>query len=113
MPLLGRSIATAGLVLASGLSLSACATEDYVDKQVATVNDRVSALEARVNTVDQTAQQANTTAQARGLQAARAGPAGRLPESSQRCPACQRQRRFAAARLRRSKALKDLPLRER
>jgi len=67
MPLLSRSIVTAGLVLASGLSLSACATEDYVDKQIATVNDRVSALEARVNTVDQTAQQANSTAQAAGV----------------------------------------------
>ena len=46
MPLLGKSIASAGLIIASGLSLSACATEDYVDKHIATVNDRISALEA-------------------------------------------------------------------
>ena len=64
MPLLGKSIASAGLIIASGLSLSACATEDYVDKHIATVNDRISALEARVNTVDQSAQQANAAAQA-------------------------------------------------
>ena len=62
MPL-GRSMATAGLVIASGLSLSACATKDYVNQQVATVNDRVTALESRVATVDQTAQAANSTAQ--------------------------------------------------
>ena len=63
MALLGRSIATAGLVIFGGLSLSACATEKYVDTHIATVNDRISALEARVNTVDQSAQQANAAAQ--------------------------------------------------
>jgi outer membrane murein-binding lipoprotein Lpp len=63
MPFKSRSIPTAGLVIIGGLSLSACATEAYVDKHIATVNDRISALEGRVNTVDQTAQQANATAQ--------------------------------------------------
>src|SRR5829696_8372260 len=58
-----RRIATAGLVIIGGLSLSACATEDYVNKHIAVVNDRIGALETRVNTVDQTAQQANATAQ--------------------------------------------------
>src|ERR671910_2675081 len=58
-----RNITTAGLVIICGVSMSACATESYVDKHIATVNERVGALEARVNTVDQTAQQANTTAQ--------------------------------------------------
>ena len=42
MPLLSKSIATAGLVIVGGLSLSGCATEDYVDKHIATVNDRVT-----------------------------------------------------------------------
>jgi len=63
MPFTNRRIATAGLVIIGGLSLSACATEDYVNKHIAVVNDRIGALETRVNTVDQTAQQANTTAQ--------------------------------------------------
>jgi len=63
MPIRKRSIATAGLVIIGGLSLSGCATEDYVDKHIAVVNDRIGALETRVNTVDQTAQQANATAQ--------------------------------------------------
>jgi outer membrane murein-binding lipoprotein Lpp len=64
MPLSRKSIAAAGLTIMAGLSLSACATEDYVDKHIAVVNDRVSALEARVGQVEQSAQQANAAAQA-------------------------------------------------
>ena len=45
-------IATAGLIIIGGLSLSGCATEDYVNKQVAVVSQRVDALEARVGQVD-------------------------------------------------------------
>jgi outer membrane murein-binding lipoprotein Lpp len=56
-------IATSALAIAGSLSLSACATEKYVDEHIATVNDRISQLEARVGQVDQTAQAANTTAQ--------------------------------------------------
>ena len=59
-----QRIAAAGLSIAAGLSLSACATEDYVDKHIATVTERIAALEARVGQVDQTAQAANSTAQA-------------------------------------------------
>ena len=58
-----RTIAAAALTLASGLSLSACATQDYVDKHIATVNERGSALEARVQQVDSTAQGAAGAAQ--------------------------------------------------
>jgi outer membrane murein-binding lipoprotein Lpp len=66
MPLLSKSIATVAMTVVAGLSLSGCATEDYVDKHIAVVNDRVSALEARVAQVDQTAQAANAAAQAAG-----------------------------------------------
>jgi hypothetical protein len=59
----GKRISAAIVAIAGGLSLSACATEDYVDKHIAVVNDRVSALEARVNTVDGTAQSAAQAAQ--------------------------------------------------
>jgi len=63
MPQLSKSIATVGLAVVGALSLSACATEDYVDKHIATVNDRISALEARVTQVDGTAQAAASAAQ--------------------------------------------------
>jgi outer membrane murein-binding lipoprotein Lpp len=63
MPSVRKGIATAALTIAGGLSLSACATTDYVDEQIALVNNRVSALEAKVQQVDSTAQAANTAAQ--------------------------------------------------
>jgi len=66
------AIAAAGLLIVSGLSLSGCATEDYVNKQVAVVSQRVDALEARVGQVDQTAQAANQAAQAAGAAAQQA-----------------------------------------
>jgi murein lipoprotein len=58
-----KRTATVVILATAGLNLSACATEEYVDKHIAVVSDRSGALEARVSTVDQTAQQANTTAQ--------------------------------------------------
>jgi murein lipoprotein len=58
-----KSIAAILLTVGCGLSLSACATEDYVDKHIATVNERISALEARVQQVDATAQSAAGAAQ--------------------------------------------------
>jgi outer membrane protein OmpA-like peptidoglycan-associated protein len=58
-------ILLAALIGAAGLSLGACATEDYVDQQIATVNTRiqgvdtkVDALSGRVDTVNQAAQAA-------------------------------------------------------
>jgi outer membrane protein OmpA-like peptidoglycan-associated protein len=62
---------TTAIVLAAGLTLSACATEEYVDEHIAAVNTRVdavagqvSALSSRVDGVDRTAQSAMQTAQA-------------------------------------------------
>ena len=52
MPLPRRSIATFGVVIATGISLSACATQDYVDKHIATVNERIATLESRVQQVE-------------------------------------------------------------
>jgi murein lipoprotein len=63
MASLGKSIAVAGLTIAGGLSLSGCATTDYVDEQVAAVSNRVTALESRVQQVDSTAQAAAGSAQ--------------------------------------------------
>ena len=58
-----KSIATAGMVVLGGLSLSACATTQYVDEQIAGVNSRISALEVKVQQVDTTAQAAGASAQ--------------------------------------------------
>ena len=58
-----KSIATVGLAVAGTLSLSACATEDYVDKHIAVVNDRVTQLETRVAQNEQATQAAAASAQ--------------------------------------------------
>ena len=63
MPSARKRIATVALTIAGGLSLSACATTKYVDEQIALVNTRVSALEARVGQVDSAAQAAAGAAQ--------------------------------------------------
>ncbi len=60
---LGKTMALAGLTIASGLSLSACATEDYVNQHIATVNQRIDGIEARLGQVEGTANTANQTAQ--------------------------------------------------
>jgi outer membrane murein-binding lipoprotein Lpp len=54
----------AAALLGTGLSLSGCATEDYVDKHIAVVNGRIDELTARVQQVEGVANQANQTAQA-------------------------------------------------
>src|SRR5205085_465224 len=48
----------------AGFSLSGCATEDYVDKHIAVVNQRIDGLEGRVGQVEASATQANQAAQA-------------------------------------------------
>lgn len=63
MTLLSKKMAAAGLAIAAGISLSGCATEDYVDERIATVSQRIDSLEARVGQVDQTAQGAAAAAQ--------------------------------------------------
>jgi murein lipoprotein len=52
------------VILVGGLGLSACATQDYVDQQIAGVNGRIDQLDARVQTATQRADQANQAAQA-------------------------------------------------
>ena len=72
MPSPRRSIAIAALTIVGGISLSGCATTEYVDEQIALVNGRVGALEARVNEVNNTAQSALQGAQAAAGEAQRA-----------------------------------------
>jgi outer membrane murein-binding lipoprotein Lpp len=56
-------MAIAGLTVLAGTSLGGCVTTDYVDERIAAVNQRIDALEARVGQVDQTAQAAASSAQ--------------------------------------------------
>ena len=43
-----KAMATSALIVLGGLSVSACATTDYVDEHIAAVNARIDALDARV-----------------------------------------------------------------
>jgi outer membrane murein-binding lipoprotein Lpp len=60
----GKVPVLAMALVSAGLSLSGCATEDYVNQHIAVVSQRIDGLEARLNQVDGTANQANQTAQA-------------------------------------------------
>ena len=63
MALRTKSTLTIGTAVLAALTLSGCATEDYVDEHIATVNQRIDAVEGEVRRVDQSAQQANAAAQ--------------------------------------------------
>jgi len=67
MALLKTRFATlrvAMIVAAGGLSLSACATKEYVNEQIATLNQHVSAVDAKATDAIQRADAANAAAQA-------------------------------------------------
>jgi outer membrane protein OmpA-like peptidoglycan-associated protein len=57
---------TVGVALSAALSLSACATEDYVNTHVATVQTQVDAQNAHLAQLDQTSQDALNRAEAAG-----------------------------------------------
>jgi len=54
----------AAVIALGGLSLSACATRSYVDQQIAVVNDRINAVDAKATDAQQQAAAANAAAQA-------------------------------------------------
>ncbi len=55
-----------------GLSLSACATQEYVDQHIAEVNTHLSAVDAKATAADQKADAAMSAAQAAQAAAAQA-----------------------------------------
>ncbi|KQY35910.1 hypothetical protein ASD21_00250 [Caulobacter sp. Root1455] len=59
----------AAVVVASGLALSGCATESYVDEHVAAVNARVDAVDARVTALSGRVDEVDKTAQAASAKA--------------------------------------------
>lgn len=63
MPITRKSLATVAAVAAGGLSLGACATTDYVDEQIAAVNQRIDGVDARLQQTTTTANAAATDAQ--------------------------------------------------
>lgn len=62
-------LAPAVVILVGALGLGGCATKGFVREQVATVSQRVDALEAKVQETDGTAKSALTEAQAASGQA--------------------------------------------
>ena len=63
MSITTKSLAHLAMVAAGGLSLSACATTDYVDEQIALVNTRIDGVEANLATTTSTANAAAADAQ--------------------------------------------------
>jgi outer membrane murein-binding lipoprotein Lpp len=82
-------------LVVGGLSLSACATQDYVDKQIATVNSRVDSVDAKASDAIQRADAANAAAQAAAGDARTANQ--RLDQLTPRVDSLE-QRRPKAAR---------------
>jgi outer membrane murein-binding lipoprotein Lpp len=77
-----RKVLLVAALLGGTIALGGCATEDYVDKHIATVNARIDqtdsrlgALEGRVNEVSQKADAAGAAAQAANSAAQAAGTA--------------------------------------
>ena len=64
MPMTRTSFAAIAAVVAGGLSLSACATTDYVDEQIAAVNQRIDGVDAKASQAAQAAAAADAKATA-------------------------------------------------
>lgn len=58
-----KRLAIAAMATVSSLGLGACVSTDYVDEQIATVNQRIDALEASQRQTDATATAAAAEAQ--------------------------------------------------
>ncbi len=68
--------ARAAVVVAlGGLALGACATNGYVDEQIAAVNSRIDQVDARAQAAAQRADAANTAAQSAATEARNAATA--------------------------------------
>jgi hypothetical protein len=68
----------------SGLALSACATNQYVDERIAAVNSRIDQTDARVQAAAQRAEAANSAAQAAATEARAANTAAQAAATDAR-----------------------------
>lgn len=73
-----------GVILLGGLGLSACATNGYVDEQIAAVNSRIDQVDGRVQTAAQRAEAANSAAQAAATEARNANTAAQAAATDAR-----------------------------
>ena len=90
-------MAPLAVVLIGSLGLGGCATKGFVREQVATVNQRVDALDAKLQTTDGTARQALAEAQSASGQAQQNGQRldqlnGRVDGVEQQLVQAQRKR---------------------
>jgi len=97
MPKTRKSLATVAAVVAGGLSLSACATTDYVDEQIAAVNTRIDGVDAKASQAASAASAAQAQAQAAATDAQNANRrldqlTGRVDRLEQQATAQRRPR---------------------
>jgi murein lipoprotein len=67
-----RGLSVVTVAILAGVSLSACASTQYVDQRIAEVNEHVTAVDAKATAADQKADQALGAAQAAQTSAAQA-----------------------------------------
>jgi outer membrane murein-binding lipoprotein Lpp len=84
------SLKVAAVLALGAVGLSGCATEKYVDEQIAIVNNRVSAVDAKASDAIQRADAANAAAQAAGNDARTANQ--RLDQLTPRVDSLEQQR---------------------
>lgn len=78
------TVRAAVIVAIGGLGLSACATNGYVDEQIAAVNSRIDQVDTRVQGAASRAEAANTAAQAAATEARAANTAAQAAASDAR-----------------------------
>jgi outer membrane murein-binding lipoprotein Lpp len=69
MPITSKNLATVAMVTLGGLGLGGCATTEYVDEQIALVNQRIDGVEANLQQTTTTANSAAAQAQAAATEA--------------------------------------------